>query len=716
MAWAPLRAMVLGVEALRPWHLPLILALWAASAPCGAAEGSSNPVGKVVGLLKEIRKQVEKEGEEDEDTYDKFKCWCDENEKEKTASITFAQTRLEEKGALIQTGKAEEARLTAEIKYATKELEEDEASLQSATAQREKERASYQKEAEEARSTQAAVANALEKLQGVPEKQEAIKQKLRQKDVKEALLQVQGAVERDGAPRFRNLMQRDLFDVLGSLEDAVKPASSPSSAFLGPSLIQRYDPAAEYESSSGGIVGMLSQMSVNMQEDMAEAEKAEAEAEEEFKKLRAAKTAEIAAARQQLEQKRETAADIREKVARASAETPRLKKAVDADSEFLKQLKLDCTEEADDFAERLASRQEEVKAVGETLEILTEDSARANLMGSVGFLQLESTTAPSELEEQRVRRAAARLGQQKGSLSLLSLGMHVRLDKFGKVKEMMEKATDDLKMQQKRDQAKRDKCKVELDQIEDQIHEGKNKEAKAQRKDQAMKDTLDEVSADLEKLKEDISESEVSLQKASIERKEGNKNYQTSMADAQTTVQILKKAEARMKAFYASGSFVQVREHRVEVDADAQEPGLATRDAPQKSQDYRKAAAGGSVLQMLANVAKDAELSAQKLKLGEKRAQEVYSRLVQDTTNSINAARVAMEETEMQVAKIKSQKAEAAEASTAATAELSKLNDLLKAKHGDCDWLEENFDERKKARTEELYAIRDAKDMLSGAK
>merc|ERR1719502_1157233 len=59
------------------------------------AESAKNrPVSKVITLLKDMQKQLEKEAEEDEEIYEKMACWCETNDKEKTKSIADAEARI----------------------------------------------------------------------------------------------------------------------------------------------------------------------------------------------------------------------------------------------------------------------------------------------------------------------------------------------------------------------------------------------------------------------------------------------------------------------------------------------------------------------------------------------------------------------------------------------------------------------------------------------
>ena len=56
----------------------------------------SRPVTKVITLLKDMLKQLEKEADEDEEIYDKMVCWCEANDKEKTNSIAAAETLIQD--------------------------------------------------------------------------------------------------------------------------------------------------------------------------------------------------------------------------------------------------------------------------------------------------------------------------------------------------------------------------------------------------------------------------------------------------------------------------------------------------------------------------------------------------------------------------------------------------------------------------------------------
>merc|ERR1719437_292835 len=106
----------------------------------------NRPVSKVITLLKDMLKQLQKEAEEDEEIYDKVACWCETNDKEKTKSIAEAEARIDALTTKIEELTANSARLNTEIKNLEKEVAKNQDSLAKATALREKQLAEFNAE------------------------------------------------------------------------------------------------------------------------------------------------------------------------------------------------------------------------------------------------------------------------------------------------------------------------------------------------------------------------------------------------------------------------------------------------------------------------------------------------------------------------------------------------------------------------------------------
>merc|ERR1719230_1541974 len=109
-------------------------------------DAKNRPVTKVINVLKDMVKQLEKEAEDDEEVYEKMACWCETNDKEKTKSIADAEARIKSLTTSIEELTAASARLNTEIKNLEQEVAKNQAALDKATGIRQKELEDFNKE------------------------------------------------------------------------------------------------------------------------------------------------------------------------------------------------------------------------------------------------------------------------------------------------------------------------------------------------------------------------------------------------------------------------------------------------------------------------------------------------------------------------------------------------------------------------------------------
>merc|ERR1719450_1428633 len=123
-----------------------------------------SPIRRVVTLIEDMKTQVEKEADEDKEAYDKYACWCETNDKEKTAAIANAEKRIEELTALIEELAAEMAKLKTEIEQLEEDIAANQKALDTATAQREKEKAEFEAQEADLKEALSALKQALDVL------------------------------------------------------------------------------------------------------------------------------------------------------------------------------------------------------------------------------------------------------------------------------------------------------------------------------------------------------------------------------------------------------------------------------------------------------------------------------------------------------------------------------------------------------------------------
>merc|ERR1711879_636815 len=178
------------------------------------------------------------------------------------------------------------------------DIAEDQDSLDTATGVRKKEEGEFKVSSEDMMECIAALKDAVAVLKKVQLLQHDKAQS------KPLLLQLKRVIKgvQPRLRKFRSVMERDLWDVLGSLgvEDA---EGSGRKMRGGRSMSALEQPAGggaaagakSYNSRSGSIFGMLDAMKDEFESDLSAAQKAELEAEIQYQHLKAAKTAEITA-------------------------------------------------------------------------------------------------------------------------------------------------------------------------------------------------------------------------------------------------------------------------------------------------------------------------------------------------------------------------------------------------------------------------------------
>jgi len=734
-----------------------------AAAMVSAASGSAasaSPVEKVVQLLTQMKEQVEKDADGDKEAFDKYNCWCETNRGLKTEAVVIAEKRITQLESFIEEAAGLEAQLKTEIGSLEEGIAEDQDALRTAAAIREKDMAEFQTAEKDSKESIYALRQAVEVLSKVQFLQRT-KGRAAAAEVRPLLLQVKAAVEGvDGKlGAFRGVMQRDLWDVLSSLDEAAGGAAeameqqdAPSSDFLsarpgsrrhgrlsalerrGALSAGRQAPppnalegnaagAKSYSARSGSIFGILSEMKDEFEKNLAMDQKQELEALISYHKLKAAKQGEIAAATKAVDEKQATLADTQAKAAQAKEDLETTKDALSADQKFLVGLEKNCKVNEEDFAERAKVRSEELVAIAETIKILTQDDARDLFIKRLSFVQTSAassggagalTDAAQNKAVNTAMKHLLKVARKHKNWILASLAVRVRLDAFTRVKEAMDKMTAELKEQQKAEVEKKDFCNQEIDQTEDSITKKGHEKEDLEGKKLGLENTIASLESELETLKKEIADMHVALKQAGEDRKAENLLFQQSVSDQRATIKILEKAKTRLAMFYAKNATSLEQVHQAPSSPGA-EPGAAVEAPPPKPQAYSKSGGGAGVIQLLDKIMQDAARDEAELLKTEQGAQSAYESMAKSTNEAIEVDQTAVVDKTKLMEEASAEKSETAAALLVNEGELAKLDETLNGMHLDCDWLLKYFDVRQQARQEEIEAIAQAKAILSGA-
>merc|ERR1712157_619458 len=489
------------------------------------AEAAKNrPVSKVITLLKDMLKQLEKEAEEDEEIYDKMACWCETNDKEKTKAIADAEARISDLTTKIEELTASSARLNTEINILEKEVAANQEALDQATAIREKELAEFNAEEKDLLQSISALKSAVTVLS---------------KHHGGALLQLPKSHLEGLAQTMQYQMQKHSSLLQGVLTHSERRAvaafvQAPQDYFdASPTFKQSYAP------QSGEIFGILRQMRETFEANLADSQKEEMANQKAYEDLKAAKEEEIAAGQAQIDSKTQELADTDSKNAQSKEDIEDTRNSLSADEQFLMMLKEKCQMTDKEWEERQKTRQLEMEAVSKALEVLSGDDAHDLFTRTFNPALLQESSSMQSARRVQASKLLKSVADKLNSPRLATLAYKVRLDAFTRVK----KAIDDMIAQllkEKADEIKhKDFCVDEFNtnQLQTEKKEREKQDLIAKIEDLEM--TIKALTEAIDTLKAEIAEMQVQMKRAGEDREKQNKEFQQTVADQRASQKLL---------------------------------------------------------------------------------------------------------------------------------------------------------------------------------
>jgi len=346
---------------------------------------------------------------------------------------------------------------------------------------------------------------------------------------------------------------------------------------------------------------------------------------------------------------------------------------------------------------------EEIEGVGKALEILSSDAAHDTFTKSLGtsLVQIGSSSSKSNKKN---REAAAKLliavAKKVQNPRLSALAVHVRLDAFKRVLEAIDQMIDELMKEKKDEIAHRDYCIENLN----------NNERNTERKDREKKDvlakideltqTIDTLGKEIETLKAEVAEMQTQMKHAGEDRLLANKDFQTTVADQRAAQDLLTQALEVLKGVYAKKAVAL----------------LQKQDPPAGFKKHKKNKNAGGVMGMIQGIIDEAKALEVEAIRSEDEAQKAYEDFVKDTNASIeDKSKSIVDKSELK-AQAEDDKTAAEESRDNILLDLEQLANEAGDLHKACDFVMKNFDIRQTARDEEVEALKQAKNILSGAK
>mmetsp|Transcript_105424 Transcript_105424/g.182223 ORF Transcript_105424/g.182223 Transcript_105424/m.182223 type:complete len:693 (-) Transcript_105424:121-2199(-) len=648
----------------------------------------ARPVTKVVTLLKDMLKQLEKEAETDEDVYDKMACWCKTNGREKTESIKEAEQRIADLTTTIETSAARMGQLDGEIAAESSDLEKAEKSLAQLTSLRKQQSTDFTTEEKEMiesiKALEAAVV-VLAKHHSPPET--AL--------LDESSLKQVGQVLKTQLESHRDLL-------LGVITPRQRRAA------LG--LVQQEPRFRAYQPQSSEIFGILQQMKETFEANLAESRKGDTDAQKAYEGQKEAKDAEISAIKESLSQKKAQLASATQLNAQSQEDLEDTQNSLTVDEKFQMELEEKCKLTDEEWEVRQKMRAQELAAINEAIVVLSQDAAQDT------FRKTFNPSAASFTQKAMRKRAARRTRAQKAAsvlrgvalqgkgkrLELLALATSVSqssgIDAFTRVKAAIDQMIAQLGAESTDEVKSKDSCVTRINENTIVTERKTREKTDTEVKIEGLKNKITELDDAIKTLENEIAELQVQMKQAGENRELENKDFQSTIADQRETQKLLEKAISVLsKAYLKTEALLQQN--------PPPPPGFSA---------YKKSEAGGGAVALLQQILSEAKVMEAEALKDEQDAQEQYETTVKSTNLSIEKkqASIVSKRADRGVAtgELEVEKGDLQQL----TDEIGVLENTKADLNMECDFLLKNFDLRQQARDEEIEALRQAKAILSG--
>merc|ERR1719261_2309671 len=273
-------------------------------------------------------------------------------------------------------------------------------------------------------------------------------------------------------------------------------------------------------------------------------------------------------------------------------------------------------------------------------------------------------------------------------------------------------------------------CEDELEKTTDEQTAATEKKAQVEAEISEATDAVAALADEIATLEQDIKDLDKLVAQATETRKEEHEDFTEATQLNEAAVGLVEKAKNRLQKFYNptlykappktemtmeekiidAGTFVQVKTHDVD-DSD-----VSSLDPPQAlGAFYQKSEKSAGVIGLMDMMIKEIETDMKDAEYEEKTSQSDYAKLMSDSEETRAANSKGIVTKAASKATLEGKLEAAKEAHTAVSTDLDLIAATLGDLHMQCDFLLQNYDLRKEARTNEIESLKNAKAILSGA-
>merc|ERR1719253_604241 len=468
-----------------------------------------------------------------------------------------------------------------------------------------------------------------------------------------------------------------------------------------------------------------------------------------FEELSAAKKSGIAASSSAIESKTQRAGELAVAIVTTADDIEDTTADMKETEAFLANLASSCATKKEEWAARSKTRSEEIAAISETIDVLNDDDAldlfKKTLSlkqgESMGFLQKKSALSAS-LKARTMVLELAKTSSNQNALSLIAYALKSKKADFSKVLAMIDNMVTLLGKEQRDDDAQKSMCDKDFEESADHKKETEEAIAASSASIAEMDEQSATLASEVATLQAEIKALDKAVADATEQRKSEHADFVTYQSQSGAAVQLIEKAKNRMVKFYRPNLYKEAPKRELtdeeKILASSGRSDMIATEAPQMiagttqsvfvqlaavpapppetwgAYEKKEGKSNGVValMDMLIKELKDENTLATH---EEETAQKDYERLMSDSqasradkADSITSKEKAKADLDVNTENAKEQK-------MSQEAELMSTEQYIAQLHSTCDFLVQNYDLRKAARSNEIESLKNAKGVLSGA-
>jgi len=687
---------------------------------------AANPIRRIVTLLQEMQKEIQADGDKEEELFKKFMCYCKTNDGQLSADAQGATETININNAAAEEKSGQKKQLAEELVQHKKDRADAQSTLQAETERRSKEKATYEQAAGDYRKYIEGAQTAKKALsRGKSGKLPRNPDDFLQTTVAATLRNIVSVARIDHSDQqtMLNFLQGDYHavgsEIIGILDNMLD----------------------DFDKTLGGIIS---------QEDAAIAS---------YLELKKAKLSEIASATKSIEEKSETKGRLAVEIVQHQAAAASATKELSDAEAFLVNLKQSCADKQADWDTRSKARAEELDAIQQAIDVLNDDDALDIFKAAVKFTQTDKKMSFLQMTNnvgkknvaQKASTILAHLGSKNAAISLMASTASAKLRAsstvdFSKIIVMIDDMIKLLKAEQKHDEETQTWCNDEFRKNEADSKESATKIASLASQIEALEAAIAEKDETIAKKQQEVSDLDKSVADATAQRKAENVEFNQLVALNQSAVQLVEKAKNKLNKFYNPGQHqapedreLSEEEHLLrgagqDIGDTTATTGIAGTEqvttvflqlkthapslpaAPETYGEHKsKGQKSNSVISLLSLMQNDLKKETQAAESTEKTAQRDYETLTADAAKQRAECESAVAEAQGAIAEAEETRNASSDSKNNEETHLAELKTTNQNLHAECDFVVAHFEERLDARNAEIEGLTTAKSVLSGA-